>query len=390
MDKYTVAVLTATRAEYGLLRPVIQALSRQEVFQVSVLVTGAHLSPAFGYTVEEVRRDGFSIGAEIPILDELDTPLGMSCAMAKALTGFGEHFAAHQYDLLVVLGDRYETLAVCCAAMNARIPIAHLHGGETTEGAVDEAVRHAITKMSLLHFVSHADHRRRVIQLGEAPERVFDVGATGVENALHTPLLTKTALAKELGFPLDGPYVVATFHPTTLEGDEEGQFAQLAAALDAFPSLSVVFTKANADAGGRRLNALIEEYAARRPHVLAVTSLGTARYLSAVKHSALVVGNSSSGLLEAPSFRVPTVNIGNRQKGRLRAASVIDCPCETAAITAAIRRALSPDFRAGLSSVVNPYGDGDTSRRIASILTRELSQGLCLEKPFYDIKEATA
>ena len=390
MTEKHIALLTATRAEYGLLRPVLRALEAQPGLRVSVLVTGAHLEPAFGNTVKEIEEDGVTVAARIPILDGEDGPEGMSRAMARALEGFSAHFAACRYDMLVVLGDRYETLAVCCAATNARIPIAHLHGGETTEGAIDEAMRHAITKMSYLHFVSNADHRRRVIQLGEHPDRVFDVGATGVENALTETLMTREELAQELNFPLDAPYAVATFHPVTLdEEDVDTAFARLAAALDACPDLRVVFTKSGADAGGRRMNQLIDDFAATRERVLAVSSLGTRRYLSAVKHAALVIGNSSSGIIEAPSFRVPTVNIGNRQRGRMQAASVINCPCEQAAITAAVRRALSEEFRITLTGVTNPYGDGHASEKIAAVIAATLAAGpIDLQKSFYDIGEA--
>ncbi len=388
MREKHIGVLTSTRAEYGLLRPVIRALAEKPELRVSVLVTGAHLEPAFGHTVEEIEKDGFAIAVRVPILDGDDSPQGMSRAMARALEGFGGHFADYPYDMLVVLGDRYETLAVCCAATNARIPIAHLHGGETTQGAIDEAMRHAITKMSCLHFTSNAAHRQRVIQLGEHPDRVFDVGATGVENALTELLLSREELEEDLGFSLDGPYAVATFHPVTLDdGDVDTAFAELRAALDAFPHLRVIFTKSGADAGGRRLNELVDAYGAARDQVLAVSSLGTRRYLSAVKHAALVIGNSSSGIIEVPSFRVPTVNIGNRQRGRMQAASVINCPCERAAIEAAVEQALSEKFRASLANVINPYGNGHTSEKIAAILADALAAGpIDLQKPFYDVE----
>lgn len=391
MTKHTIAVLTSTRAEYGLLRPVIRALTKEPGLQVSVLVTGTHLEAAFGYTVEEIEQDGFTIAARIPIVNEEDSSLGMSRTMAATLAHFGEHFAACRYDMLVVLGDRYETLAVCCAATNARIPIAHLHGGETTEGAIDEAMRHAITKMSYLHFTSNATHRRRVIQLGEQPDRVFDVGATGVENALTEPLLNREELEKSLNFSLNAPYAVATFHPATLDNQEvETAFHELSAALDAFPNLRVIFTKSGADAGGRRLNEAIDTYAGDHRHrVLAVSSLGTRRYLSAMKHAALVIGNSSSGIIEAPSFRVPTVNIGDRQRGRMQASSVVNCPCDRVAIESAVRRVLSADFQSTLADTTNPYGNGHTSDQIATIIKRTLTKGpIQLKKMFYDIKEA--
>ena len=389
MTEKHIAVVTSTRAEYGLLRPVIRALSARDGLRVSVLVTGSHLEDAFGGTVKEIEEDGVAIAARIPIVDGEDSTAGMSRTMAAALTGFGAHFAAHRYDLLVVLGDRYEMLAVCAADTNARIPIAHLHGGETTEGAVDEAMRHSITKMSYLHFVSNADHRRRVIQLGEAPDRVFDVGAVGVENALQEPLMTREELTAQVGLPMDKPYAVVTFHPVTLDdGGVEDDFEELTAALDAFPDMAVLFTKSGADVGGRRLNALVDDYAAARDRVTAVDSLGMRRYLSAVKHAAVVIGNSSSGIIEVPSLGVPTVNIGDRQRGRMQADSVINCPCERSAIETAVKKAVSEELRGTLTQVVNPYGDGHTSEKIAAVIERVLTRGkIDLKKPFYDIQE---
>lgn len=380
-----IAVVTATRAEYGLLRPVICALRASGAFEVSLLVTGAHLSEAYGETVREIERDDMPIAARIPILSGDDTPCGVSRTMANALNGFAAYFEAHRPDALLVLGDRYEILAVCCAAMNARIPIFHLHGGETTQGAVDEAIRHSITKMSLLHFTSNEQHRRRVIQLGEQPDRVFNVGAPGVENALHVPLLSKEALAESVGLPLQKPYAVVTFHPVTLEDEPpERQLFELFAAMDAF-DLEYIITKANADAGGLAINRAVDAYAAKRDNVAAFDSLGLVRYLSAVKYCAFVAGNSSSGILEAPSFGVPTVNIGDRQKGRMQAKSVLQCAPERADIARAFAQALTPTFRKKAAHAVNPYGDGDTSGKIVAILKRVFSGPLDLKKTFYDI-----
>ena len=377
--------MTATRAEYGLLRPVVRALRASGAFAVSLLVTGAHLSEAYGETVREIERDDMPIAARIPILSGDDTPRGVSGTMANALNGFAAYFEAHRPDALLVLGDRYEILAVCCAAMNARIPIFHLHGGETTQGAVDEAIRHSITKMSLLHFTSNEQHRRRVIQLGEQPDRVFNVGAPGVENALHVPLLSKEALAESVGLPLQKPYAVVTFHPVTLEDEPpERQLFELFAAMDAF-DLEYIITKANADAGGLAINRAVDDYAAKRDNVAAFDSLGLVRYLSAVKYCAFVAGNSSSGILEAPSFGVPTVNIGDRQKGRMQAESVLQCAPARADIARAFAQALTPAFQNKAAHAVNPYGDGDTSGKIVAILQRVFSGPLDLKKTFYDI-----
>lgn len=380
-----IAVITATRAEYGLLKPVILALQASPAFRVSVLVTGAHLSETFGYTVREIEQDQIPIAARIPILSASDSPRGVSQTMSNALLGFSAYFEAHRPDAVMVLGDRYEILAVCCAAMNARIPILHLHGGETTQGAIDEAIRHSITKMSFLHFTSNAQHRKRVIQLGEQPDRVFDVGAPGVENALHLPLLTKEELAQSIGFPLKRSYAIVTFHPVTLENaSPEQQLSELFAAMDTF-DLDYIITKSNADAGGQAINRAINAYAKMRSNVAAFDSLGLVRYLSAVKYSAAVIGNSSSGIIEAPSFGVPTVNIGDRQKGRMQAQSIIQCKPEKADICRAITLALSKPFREKAAHARNPYGDGNTSQKIVSILEREFSKEIDLKKTFYDI-----
>lgn len=380
-----IAVITATRAEYGLLKPVILALQASPAFRVSVLVTGAHLSETFGYTVREIEQDQIPIAARIPILSDSDSPRGVSQTMSNALLGFSAYFEAHRPDAVMVLGDRYEILAVCCAAMNARIPILHLHGGETTQGAIDEAIRHSITKMSFLHFTSNAQHRKRVIQLGEQPDRVFDVGAPGVENALHLPLLTREALAQSIGFPLKRSYAIVTFHPVTLENaSPEQQLSELFAAMDTF-DLDYIITKSNADAGGQAINRAIDAYAKMRSNVAAFDSLGLVRYLSAVKYSAAVIGNSSSGIIEAPSFGVPTVNIGDRQKGRMQAQSIIQCEPEKADICRAMTLALSKPFREKAAHARNPYGDGNTSQKIVSILEREFSKEIDLKKTFYDI-----
>lgn len=380
-----IAVVTATRAEYGLLRPVVFALQASACFKVSVIVTGAHLSERFGYTVQEIRKDNIPITAEIPILSDCDSPRGVSQTMSNALLGFSAYFESHRPDAVMVLGDRYEILAVCCAAMNERIPILHLHGGETTQGAIDEAIRHSITKMSYLHFTSNEQHRKRVIQLGEQPERVFNVGAPGVENALHLPLMTKDELEESLGFSLKKPYAIVTFHPVTLErSSPEQQLYELFAAMDTF-DLNYLVTKSNADAGGQKINQAIDELAETRSNVAVFHSLGIVRYLSAVKYSAAVIGNSSSGIIEVPSFHVPTVNIGDRQKGRMQAESVIQCLPEREDIRRAISLALTDSFRSRISQVKNPYGDGDTSKKIVSILEERFTGTIDLKKTFFDI-----
>ena len=386
--KKIISVLTATRSEYGLLKPIIAKLNQVNEFDVRIAVTGMHLSQDFGLTYQEIENDGFTIDKKITILSKSDTPSAISQSMGQAIIGFGEYFEKLKPDLLLVLGDRYETLAVCCAAMNARIPIAHLYGGETTEGAIDESIRHAITKMSYLHFTSTEEYRKRVIQLGEDPERVFTVGAIGIENIKNYKLLTKDELENSLNFKLDAPFAIVTFHPVTLENNHvKEQFMELLGACEEYSTMKYIFTKANADANGRIINLLIDQYANNRANVLAVTSLGTLRYLSAMKYCSMVIGNSSSGLLEAPSFGIPTINIGDRQKGRLQSSSIINCKPETGSISKAIRLALSNDFQEIAKNTTNPYGDGVTSEKIVQVVKNYLREGcINLKKSFYNIE----
>lgn len=383
----TITVLTATRAEYGLLNPIIKALKECPEFCVKVVATGAHLSPEFGLTYNEIEKDGIAIDKKIEILLSADTPSAISKSMGMALIGFADYFAESRPDALLVLGDRYETLAVCCAAMNERIPIIHLHGGEVTEGAVDESIRHAITKLSYLHLTSTEEYRRRVIQLGENPGRVFAVGAEGVENALKQTLLSKQELEESLNIKLDCPYAVVTFHPVTLEErSAEKQCKELLTALDECLDMQFLVTKANADANGRVINKLFEEYAEKHDKVRVYNSLGLVRYLSAVKYADMVIGNSSSGLIEVPSFHIPTVNIGDRQKGRLKADSVIDCAPLKKEICDAITKAKSAEMRKLAASVINPYGDGNTTDKVLTAIKKMFKDGIDLKKKFYDLE----
>ncbi len=385
--KKTITILTATRAEYGLLRPIIKALQDCGEFCVNVVVTGAHLSPEFGQTYKEIEEDGIRIDRKIEILLSSDTPVSISKSMGLGIISFAEYFNENRPDALLVLGDRYETLAVCIAAMNALIPIIHLYGGETTEGAVDEAIRHSVTKMSYLHFTSTEQSRKRVIQLGELPERVFAVGSIGVENALNMSLLSKKDLAENLQFPLDDPYAVVTFHPVTLEGNtSEAQIREILNALNAHKEIKYIFTRANADAEGRIINVILEQYVQMHGNAIIVDSLGALRYLSALKYAAFVMGNSSSGLAEAPSFHIPTINIGNRQRGRLQGESVINCGPIAEQVCQAIETALSEEFKQIAQKAVNPYGDGNTSIKIVEILKDQLiNKEIDLKKKFYDI-----
>lgn len=381
-----ICVLTATRAEYGLLKNVIISL-KEKAYDVRVAVTGTHLSESYGYTVQEIEQDGIPIDVKINILSDSDNTLGISKTMASAIEQFAEYFDRSFPELLVVLGDRYETLAVCIAAMNARIPIAHIHGGETTEGAIDECIRHAITKMSYLHFTSCEEYRRRVIQLGESPERVFNVGGLGVENIKRLKYMPRERVLKKLHLSKDKSYAVVTFHPVTLEENTcEEQINALLCALDAFPDKNFVITKANADAGGKWINQCLEKYAKDSSHVELFDSLGMVLYLNALKYAEMVIGNSSSGILEAPSFGIPTVNIGDRQKGRIQADSVINCPSEKGKIIEAIQKAESGEFQKIAHRSKSPYGDGNTSGKIANIVDDFLSKDkICLKKNFYDL-----
>ena len=383
-----IAVLTATRAEYGLLKNVILKLKATKEFEVEVLVTGMHLSPEFGYTYKEIEQDGIRINKKIDILLSGDSPACISKSMGLAIMGFGEYFAESTPDMLVVLGDRYETLAVCIAAMNQRIPIAHLYGGETTEGAVDESIRHSITKMSYLHFTSTEAYRNRVIQLGEHPDRVFTVGAMGIENIKSVELLSKKELEESIQYKMEKPFVVVTFHPVTLENNtSKEQCQELLDAIEQFPHLQFVITRANADADGRVINRMLEEYVEKKENCFLIASLGMQRYLSALKYCAFVMGNSSSGIVEAPSFKIPTVNIGERQKGRIQAESVINCEPRTETIISAMNLALKWKKENVLDEVTNPYGDGNTSNKIVDCICNAFEQGeISIKKKFFDME----
>ncbi|SUY45710.1 UDP-N-acetyl-D-glucosamine 2-epimerase [Clostridium putrefaciens] len=381
-----ISILTATRAEYGLLKPIIKKLIEVPEFEVHVVVTGAHLSPEFGLTYKEIEQDGINIDEKIEILLSGDTPSAISKSMGLAMINFSDYFSKLNPDILIVLGDRYETLAVCCTAMNQRIPIAHLYGGEITEGAIDESIRHAITKLSYLHFTSTEEYRSRVIQLGEQPNRVFCVGAIGIENILKEKLMSKDELESSIDFKLDKPYGMITFHPVTLEGNNSAkQFEELLNVCKKHKDMKFIFSKANADANGRVINQIIDRFVNDNDNVVAFTSLGMVRYLSAIRYSSMVIGNSSSGLVEAPSFGVPTINIGDRQKGRLQSESVINCEPISKEIEQAINLGLTEEFKNKARNTINPYGDGNTSVKIVDVITDFLlNNKIDLKKKFYD------
>lgn len=386
---FRICVLTTTRADYGILRPLLFTLYEDPEIDLNLVVTGTHLSEAYGMTVQEIEADGFSIAARIPILESgPEAPDAMSHIMAHAVDSFGVYFQEHRPALLIVLGDRYETFAICAAAVSSCIPIAHLHGGEATEGVMDECFRHCITKMSYLHFTSAEAYRKRVIQLGEDPSRVFNVGGLGVENALHTDFLSPEKLESELHFPLfQKPYVVTTFHPVTLEpGSAEKQLEELLAAISKREDLNFLITKSNADTSGQSINEMLDQFSEGQANCCVVASLGMRRYMSALKYAHCVLGNSSSGILEVPSFGIPTINIGDRQRGRIQAESVLNCRPEKEDILRALEKAGSPEFRRTAAAAVNPYGDGNTSEQIHKVIKNVLlSDQIDLKKQFYDI-----
>lgn len=378
-----ICVVTGTRAEYGLLYWLMKEIQTDEDLVLQIVVTGMHLSPEFGLTYQVIEVDGFFIDAKVEMLLSSDTPVGIAKSIGLGVIGFAEAFDRLQPDLLVVLGDRFEMLAAAQAALIAKIPLAHIAGGDVTEGAFDESIRHSITKMAHLHFVTNAQSAARVCQVGENPSHVFNVGNPGLDYLSRTKFLSRAALESELDFVFGERNLLITFHPATLDaGSASEQFQQLLHALDQLgPSVGLIFTYPNADPQGRALITLLADYVAKRENAKAFTSLGQLRYLSLMAQVDAVVGNSSSGLYEAPSFKIPTVNIGDRQKGRLQAASVIDCEPNAASIVSAIHKAIHMDC----SQAVNPYGDGNSSLRILSELKKHQDYQDLLQKKFFEV-----
>lgn len=386
--KPKVCFLTGTRAEYGLLNPLMKKIQQDDGFKFQVIVTGAHLSPEFGNTYTFIEQDGIKIDEKIEILLSSDSAIGISKSMGLGMISFSESYQRLKPDLLVLLGDRYETFIAATAATVANIPIAHLHGGETTEGAFDEAFRHSISKMSQLHFTSTEDYRKRVIQLGEQPGTVLNVGAIGIDNIKDLQLMKKAELEESLNFQFKNKLVLATFHPVTFENaTSEFQFKQLMVALNKLKETSIIFTKANADNDGRIINKIIDEYVQEHPESsIAFTSMGQVRYLSAMAYADLVIGNSSSGIIEAPSFNVPTINIGDRQKGRIQSGSIINCVPDHHAISEAIVKAMSNEFKNKVRHLNNPYGNGNTSVKIYNAIKSYFDSEQTLKKSFYDLE----
>lgn len=382
-----VTVVTATRAEYGLLRPVIQKLAASRALTLQLVVTGAHLCPRLGATVAEIEADGLPIAARLPIFsDDAGEPAART--IARTLTVFDDHFAARRPDAVLLLGDRFEIFAVAAAAAARHIPIAHISGGDVTLGAADEYYRHCITKMAAVHFPSCADSARRLVRMGEDPARVFCVGGLGDENIRTLPKMTRQELCESTGFDLMQPFALVTFHPETGAGapDPAVQSAALCRAMDAVENVFWLITGSNADAGGQVCTAAMHAFAAAHPGRAGfVQSLGLRRYLSAMQYAALVAGNSSSGVVETPTFGVPAVNIGSRQAGRILCANVLSCPGGAAAIEAALRTALTPAFAAKAKTARSPYFGGDTSGKIVRVLERLTGSSLlAAPKPFYD------
>lgn len=383
-----ICVITGTRAEYGQLRRVMQGIKSEPALTLQVIATGMHMSPEFGLTYREIEQDGFRIDRKVEMLLSSDTPVGIAKSMGLGVIGFADTLAELKPDLLVVLGDRFEIFAAVSAALVARIPVAHLHGGEVTEGAYDEAFRHSITKMSHLHFVAAEEYRKRVIQLGESPDRVFLVGGLGIDAISGLELMDRQALETALDFKFGPKNLLITFHPSTLEAAvATDQMTELLIALADLHDTNLIFTLPNADTGGRALSHMVEDFVGRHPNARAYASLGQLRYLSCIAQVDGVLGNSSSGLLEVPVFKKGTINIGDRQRGRLQASSVINCQPNRTAIKAALQRLYSKDFQSSLSTVSNPYGQGGASEKIIEALKKSDFSGLT-KKPFHNLERS--
>ena len=380
-----ICVVTSTRAEYGLLYWLLKEISADSELKLQLIVTGMHLSPEFGLTYKEIEKE-FKIDKKIEILSSSHTSLDICAEMARVYEKFAPALVELKPDILVLLGDRYEIFGVAGVASIMQIPIAHIHGGETTQGAFDEAFRHSITKMSHIHFAATNEYANRIIQLGEDPNRVFNVGGTSIENIKKLNLLSKEEFEKSIKFKLAKKNILITFHPATLENSSaREQFNELLNALDELEETNFIFTKANSDTDGDVINKMIDECVSKNPQkAVAFASLGQLRYLSAIKFVDIVLGNSSSGLLEVPSFKKATINIGDRQKGRARASSVIDVRPIKEEILAAIKRAYSKEFEKTLKDTINPYDGGNPSKKMVKIL-KEIKLDGILKKKFYDI-----
>jgi len=381
-----IAVITGTRAEFGLLSPLLDEIQKETEMQLQLVVTAMHLSPEFGYTVDEIEKKGYKIDKKVECLLSSDTAVGITKSVGLAMIGFADALNELNPDLVIILGDRTEMLAAATAAMVANIPIAHIHGGETTEGAYDESIRHAITKMSYLHFASTESYRKRIIQLGEHPDRVFNVGAIGLDSIKNLVLLNKEEFEESIDFKLGKNNILITFHPVTLESQSaQEQFKAILDVLDTLKDTHFIFTHANSDTNGRVINQMIEQFVNQnQERAIAFKSLGQLRYLSALNFVDVVVGNSSSGIIEVPFFKIPTINIGDRQKGRILSESVIQAEPTVESITLAHKKATDISFRTKIKNQEQLYGSGNSVEKIMSVLRNHKVNNL--KKSFYDIQ----
>lgn len=381
-----ICVVTGSRAEYSLLKPIMNTIKNDKELILQTVVTGSHLSSEFGLTYKFIEEDNFFIDEKVEMLLSSDTKIGINKSIGLAIISFGEVFERLKPDLLIILGDRYEILAACVSAIVCNIKIAHIHGGEITEGAIDDAIRHSITKMSNLHFTSTEEYRKRVIQLGEQPETVFNVGAIGVENISKLNLLSKEELENKLNFKIKKNTILFTFHPVTLEQkSSKEQFQIILNAINNIKNLNIIFTKVNADTDGRIINEMIDNYVKENKNTICFDTMGQLNYFSALQFVDAVVGNSSSGIIEVPSFNIPTVNIGIRQKGRVYSKCVINCDIDEIQIENAINLALSNDFKEEIKNIKNPYEKQNTCENIIFELKNFLSKAFYNNKKFYDI-----
>lgn len=380
----TIGVVTVSRSDYGIYLPVLQRIQEEPELSLRLFVAGMHLSPEFGLTVRAIEKDGFEIIERVEMLLSSDTPVGIAKSMGLGTIGFAQAYARSRPDILLVLGDRFEMHAAVVAALPFKIPVAHIHGGESTEGAIDEAMRHSITKMSHLHFVATEAYAQRVIHMGEEPWRIVVSGAPSLDNLPRIHLLSREEIEKQYELDLKPPLLLATYHPVTLEYEQtETHIRELLAALEEVDA-TIVFTYPNADTGSRLIVQMIREFTARHPRTQIRVSLGTEAYFSLMNHAVAMVGNSSSGIIEAASFKLPVVNIGSRQRGRVHGKNVIDVGCTHSEILAGIKKAVSPEFRASLVDLVNTYGDGHAAERIVDRLKRVELNDKLLRKHFYE------
>ena len=383
-NKIKIIVVTGTRAEYGLLKRLINLIDHDEKFILNIIVTGSHLSKKHGNTYKEIEQDGYINNYKINIGIDNDLPEDISKSTASAINGFSEAYKNINPDLVIILGDRYELLGAAISAMFYKIPIAHIHGGELTYGAIDDLIRHSLTKMSHIHFVATEEYKKRVIQLGENPKYVYNVGGLGVDAIQNIQLLNKNQIEFELGIPISEKLFIITYHPVTIENNEEYEVAQLLKAISDFSEYQIIFTMPNADQNNKVITKLIKEYIKNRKNSYLFSSLGQLKYLSCVALSNVVIGNSSSGILEVPSFKIPTVNIGSRQSGRVKSASIIDCKAEYTSIFNSIKKALSSDFKKDIKKMKNLYEKKDTSNSIYKIL-KNVALKEIIQKKFQDL-----